>query len=323
MTRLGISASYLNLIEGNRRNIAGGLLKRVADELQWPLDELDGAAERRLVDDFGEIAAEPVVAALGLQPSGAADLAAQHPAWAHALVTLHRAWLERSRTAQALSDRLNQDPFLGDAVHGILTRLASIRSASEILESVADLDARRRQRFVSIIAGDSRRLSDLAHALAVFFEQAHAASRPITPVEEVDDFLAAHDNHFPALEAAADALRMEIGLDADAVADERALVDHLQRVQAVRVVTRAASDVALARVRNLALFDRASMTLQLLDVAAPATRRFQLARLACELGCADAIAAAIAPAVQLGSPAARRRGGAPSARCRPTSRARC
>ncbi len=303
--KLGISASYLNLIEGNRRNIAGGLLKRVADELQWPIDEFDGAAERRLVDDLGEIAVEPVVGALGLQLSSAPDLASQHPAWAHALVTLHRAWLERSRTVQALSDRLNQDPFLGDAVRGILTRLASIRSASEILESVADLDARRRQRFVSIIAGDSRRLSGLAQELAVFFDQAHTASRPITPVEEVDDFLVAHDNHFPALEAAADALRSATALDADP--GERALVEYLRQVHAVRVVTRATRDVDLAGVRNLALFDRPSMTLQLLDVAAPATRRFQIARLACELACVDAVAAAIEPATSLGSPAARQR----------------
>ena len=51
---VGISASYLNLIEGDKRNIGGVLLKRIADALGLALDELDGAAERRLVDDLGE-----------------------------------------------------------------------------------------------------------------------------------------------------------------------------------------------------------------------------------------------------------------------------
>ena len=42
---LGISASYLNLIEGGKRNIGGSLLKRIADALGLAVDDLDGAAE--------------------------------------------------------------------------------------------------------------------------------------------------------------------------------------------------------------------------------------------------------------------------------------
>ena len=45
---LHISPSYLNLIESDRRNIAGALLKRIADALDRPVEEFDGAAERRL-----------------------------------------------------------------------------------------------------------------------------------------------------------------------------------------------------------------------------------------------------------------------------------
>ncbi|MFZ1910312.1 MAG: helix-turn-helix transcriptional regulator, partial [Burkholderiales bacterium] len=35
---LGISASYLNLIEAGKRNIGGGLLKRIADALGLAVD---------------------------------------------------------------------------------------------------------------------------------------------------------------------------------------------------------------------------------------------------------------------------------------------
>src|SRR5512133_257414 len=131
--QLGISASYLNLIEADRRNIAGALLLRVADALGVPLDQMDGAAERRLVNDLAEIATDAAVAPLQLAPASAADLAARYPDWARALVSLHRANLEHQQTVTALSDRLSQDPFLADAVHSLLTNLTAIRSASEIL----------------------------------------------------------------------------------------------------------------------------------------------------------------------------------------------
>ena len=48
--RIGISASYLNLIEWNKRQIAGPLLRKTADALDLELDELDDVAERRLLD---------------------------------------------------------------------------------------------------------------------------------------------------------------------------------------------------------------------------------------------------------------------------------
>lgn len=48
--RAGISPSYLNLIERNRHRIAGALLGRIAHELELPLSDLDGHAERRLLD---------------------------------------------------------------------------------------------------------------------------------------------------------------------------------------------------------------------------------------------------------------------------------
>src|SRR5690606_21665745 len=78
----GISASYLNLIEADRRSIGGSLLKRIADRLGMAIDELDGAADRRLVGDLAELAGEPMLASVRLDPDSAADLAGRHPAWA-------------------------------------------------------------------------------------------------------------------------------------------------------------------------------------------------------------------------------------------------
>ena len=199
---LGISASYLNLIEAGKRNIGGSLLKRIAEALGLAVDELDGKAERRLLGDLAELAAEPLLAALRLDPASAADLAGRHPGWARALVTLHRAWIDRGRSVNALTDRLHQDPFLADAVHDLLTRATAIRSSAEILQSADGLAAEPQRRFVSIVGSESRRLADVARELAGFFAAARAGTRPGTPAYEVEDFLFDSGNYFPLLEQA-------------------------------------------------------------------------------------------------------------------------
>src|SRR5688572_22708441 len=212
--RVDISPSYLNLIEGNKRNIGGALLRRLAGELGLAVDEVDGAAERRLLADLAELAGEPLLAELGLDAGGADELAGRHPAWAHALVRLNRVRVDREHAVNALSDRLSHDPFLGDAVHALLTQASAIRSSAEILETVPDLAPEKRTRFASIVGSESRRLAEVAQSLASFFDAAHSGTRAVTPVEEVDDFLFDHGNHFPALEQAGEVLRAQAHLDA-------------------------------------------------------------------------------------------------------------
>jgi hypothetical protein len=272
---LGISASYLNLIEGNRRNIGGALLKRVADALGLAIDQFDGAAQRRLVDELVAISADPLVEPLALEPDSAAELASRHAGWARALVNLHRAYLDRNEAVSALADRLNQDPVLGDTVHNLLTHVAAIRSASEILESDEALDPLQRQRFVAIVADDSRRLSDVSQALAGLFTKAQTDTRPIRPREAIDDFLVAHDNHFPGLEAAALALRAR--WDRIGGGDEAALPPSLERGPGIQGAER----------------------------APPATLRFDRARRLARAAAAAEIGAAIGDSPWLASPAAR------------------
>ena len=147
--RLGISASYLNLIENNKRSIAGALLRRIGSELGLSLEDLDGAAERRLIGDLVEIGGAPPLASLQLDGAAAGDLASRHPSWARALVTLHRAWRDRDQAVGALADRLSQDPFVSDAVHSLLTRVAAVRSSSEILATIEDLEPSEQRRFAA------------------------------------------------------------------------------------------------------------------------------------------------------------------------------
>lgn len=306
--RAGISASYLNLIESNRRNVAGALLQRLAEALALPLEFIDGAAERRLVDGLAEIRGAPVLASLALDPEPIADLVARYPGWAQALVNLHRAQVDGLATVNALADRLNQDPALAGAVHSLLTHVSSIRSAAEILEQDSALDAVQRRRFVANVVDDSQRLSEVAQRLAGFFTGSLTGTHSLTPADEVDDFFIDHDNHFPTLEEAADALREALRLPPEGAGLEEALCQYLRAQHGVTIQRAAPGPGASATsLRQISSFDAQTRRFTLSEWAFDTTRRFELARLAAELGAAAALDALVrAPRMPLSPPAQRR-----------------
>ena len=150
----------------------------------------------------------------------------------------------------------------------MLTNVAAIRSSSEILETVPDLAPEEHARFVSIIAAETSRLSDVAQALAAFFDKAHTDTRSITPVEEVDDFLAERNDYFPLLEEVAEAFRRAAGIEGDC--RESAIVDYLRRAHGITVVERTSDRAADAR--EPVAFDAGTGTVEIADSATRATR---------------------------------------------------
>ena len=201
--KLEISASYLNLIEWNKRPIAGALLVRAAHTLNVGVQDLEGFGERRLQDDLHEIAQLETVAHLGVERDRVGELLGRFPGWSRALAALARSEQRATARAQMLSDRLTNDPFLGETVHRMLTQIASIRSASEILSAYDDIPAERRARFTEMINGESQTLSTVAEALAAYLDTADDQDRPLTPVDETERFFEANQNRFPEIEAAA------------------------------------------------------------------------------------------------------------------------
>lgn len=201
--RIGISPSYMNLIERNRRAIAGSLLRRAAEALALGLDDLDGAAERRLLESLVEIAHAPELSRLGVETDGAGEMIARFPGWARALASLATAEREASATVGALADRLTHDPFLGETVHRMLTRIAAIRSAAEILHDFPNVPDGQRDRFHRIMHEESRALSQVGEALAGYFDRIVQPGRKLTPLDEVEALFDARANRFDEIEEAA------------------------------------------------------------------------------------------------------------------------
>ena len=129
--RAGISASYLNLIERNKRHVGGSLLIRLAEALELDIGELSGDAEHRLIAELDEALADPLLVGLGAPP--AHDLVAQQPAAALAIARLHRAYQGAQANADDYADRLHADPLLAQLLHGVLSGITAIRSSAEMV----------------------------------------------------------------------------------------------------------------------------------------------------------------------------------------------
>lgn len=298
---LGISASYLNLIENNKRDIGGALLNRVAAQLDIDIDELAGRTEQKLLQDLEEAFADPMVESLPFRPDERRELVAQYPASAAALARMHRAYSGAIANADAYADRLRSDPLLGQLLHQILSGITAVRSSAEILEDVTDLDEAERRQFLAAIGRDARTLSDVARNLIGQFETSSRSRRSVSPAREIDDLIIEQQNHFPVLEEVADTLRQEI--DRAGPFGIATLSDLLASKFGVTVTVGGPPDVA--DFPGQYRFDALRRIMWFHGAATLATRQFQLARLYGELAAADAISRTLESAT-LSTPTARR-----------------
>lgn len=251
--QIEISASYLNLIEHNKRDIGGTLLRKLADALDLPLDQLDGAADRRLLETLEEISLSPEMLALGVEDKRIGELIGRFPGWARGILALSRSEHQATNTAQILGDRLNHDPFLGETVHKMLTRIASLNSASEIIDQYPEIDTAPRDRFYSIMHEESQQLCKLGDALASYFDNAAWARRTLTPLDEIDALFDNRHNHFYEIEGRAETLHLKLpeGTAASRFKAAQELVDsRLDKIVRKIVSAEAQLETDVARTRS-------------------------------------------------------------------------
>lgn len=204
--RMGVSVSYINLVEKDRRRLTGQRLQALAAILGIDTGKLDGEEERALLHELEEIAADPSVAHLNLADSDARALIVRHGDWARALAALRRAGQRDQALIATLSNRLNNDPLLTGAMHEMLNAATAVRSVADIYAEAPDLPPDRRSRFDGILLEESTRLAEVAQSLTGFLEHGGDAGSALTAGEELDDFLYRRRNHFPALEEAMERL---------------------------------------------------------------------------------------------------------------------
>jgi len=106
--RLGVSASYLNLIENNRRPLTANLLLKLAQEFKIDLATFGSSEDARLVADLREAFSEPMFDSSGVTPQDLTELATSAPAAAKAVLTLYREYRHARTSAESFAEHLSQ-----------------------------------------------------------------------------------------------------------------------------------------------------------------------------------------------------------------------
>jgi XRE family transcriptional regulator, fatty acid utilization regulator len=107
--RLGVSPSYLNLIENNRRPLTANLLLRLAQEFKVDLASFAPGDESRLVGELREVFGDPMFEAGGITAGDLQELVGNSPPVARAVLTLYRSYCSARSSAETFADQLSQD----------------------------------------------------------------------------------------------------------------------------------------------------------------------------------------------------------------------
>jgi predicted transcriptional regulator/transcriptional regulator with XRE-family HTH domain len=181
--RLGISPSYLNLIEHNRRPLPAALLIRLAEIFRLDLRQLSAEGDARSVADLMEVFGDPLFDAHDLTAAEVRDFAQAAPGIARAVVGLYQAFRGAKEAVQTMTSRLDGEGPLGldarlpteevsDLLQRHLNHFPELEEGAERLWRDARLDASN--LYADLVAALER-----DHGVRVAIEKAGAMARAV------------------------------------------------------------------------------------------------------------------------------------------------
>lgn len=121
---LGLSASYLNLLERNQRPLTARVLLALAEVFDIDVRALAEGSDRQLIADLEAAAADPALSTLHLERSELTEFAEAQPRAAEALTRLHQAYRNAADSTADLAAQL-----AGGSGAGQLPETESVRNA--------------------------------------------------------------------------------------------------------------------------------------------------------------------------------------------------
>jgi len=204
---IGISVSYLNLIENNKRVIGGTLLRDLAQRLELDLDSLTGNRETRLIGELQSVLSEPFARSIPKGEGYLADFVGRFPDFAALLQRLYEQWQARLETDAQLSERVRNDSSLREIGHQIISHITALRSFAEILAEDTPIDAGQRSRFQGIVASEAIELSTLSRDFFSALSNLEKSGRARSPSDAVSDLFSENNQFFHVLEQEAEQWR--------------------------------------------------------------------------------------------------------------------
>lgn len=178
---IGVSPSYVNLIERNQRPVSAELLVALARTYGFDLSRMGGGETDALFADLARAFADPVFQDAGVGREDAFELAAGNPVLGAAVASLFRAW-------RAAEEELNE------------TRIAGNRAAEDPVEEARTFLHAHRNHFPAIDEAGERLFSEreggaLFDALAARFQREHRLRVRVLPAEVMSGALRRLNKH--------------------------------------------------------------------------------------------------------------------------------
>ncbi len=169
--RLGISPSYLNLIEHDQRNVTASLVIKLAEMLRVDLAALSGAQERELEFGLREVFSDPQLGGEPI-PDNELEAVAANPNAARGVLSMYRAWRVAREDASGLALPSGRRILLPneearDVFHERGNYFAELESAAE---GLADA--------LNAVPAETN------HAIAERLRRVHGVSVRVSPMED-------------------------------------------------------------------------------------------------------------------------------------------
>jgi len=186
---LGISPSYINLIERNQRPVTAQILLRLAEAYDLDLRDLATADEDRFFAELNEIFSDPLFRQIDLPKQELRDLAELCPGVTHALQRLYAAYAEARRgetlVAAQMADRNEGPRFEANPIERVRDLIEANRNYFGELEQAAE--NLRDELNVSA--------EDLFASLSARLREKHSIVTRIMPVDVMRETLRRFDRH--------------------------------------------------------------------------------------------------------------------------------
>lgn len=186
---LGVSVSYLNLIERNQRPLTAQFLLRLAEVFNLDLRQLTGDADDRTLADVGEVLTDGLFRNLEVSRNEVSDFVQAFPAMAQALTRLYGLYRDKAGAAVADAGGGGSDGRGDTDVLGPLERVRDV--IQERRNHFPELDEKAESISEELrLHGD-----DLFAALKERLRAKHGIGVRVLPVDVLPESLRRYDYH--------------------------------------------------------------------------------------------------------------------------------
>jgi len=187
---LGISASYLNLIERNQRPLTVQLLLKLASTYKLDLDELQGAGDENLLSQLKEAFSDPLLVGEIPDRTELIEFTEATPNVASAMVKLYRGYRESLDRLSGLSSMMAEegaDAFMTAARLPVDEMRQAIEQRSPYIPAL--------EQAAEQLLGQIDMSDGLLAGMRRWLTQEHGLAVQVMPVEAMPDWRRRFDRH--------------------------------------------------------------------------------------------------------------------------------